>query len=333
MSSPIWIGEKDVRHVTLARAIALLEKALVREARGAAINMEKTHVAWDAGTMHAIGAVFTDSGLLGVKSWAHTPKGATPLEILWDAESGKLLAVIEAFAMGQLRTAGMAGVATSYLAREDAQALAVCGTGKQALAQVAAVAAVRRLKDVRVYGRDAARRDAFVARVRRELGLDAAGFADPVAALADAGIVTLVTRAREPFVSADMVEKGAHVNAMGAITPERREFAPDLLPRAALVAVDSIGQARALATELAALWPGSEPGPEVVRLCDHVAAGRRRPADADITIFKSLGVGVADLALAEEIYRVARATGAGTPLPEPAPAPLSFADRTEPSHV
>src|SRR5262249_52393281 len=143
VSAPIWIGEKDVQ-LDLGRAIALLRKAMTRQAAGAARNMEKTHVAWDGGTLHAIGAIFTDTSLLGVKTWAHTPKGATPLEILWDAETGKLLAVIEAFAMGQLRTAGMAGLATDCLAARDADVFAICGTGKQSMAQVAAVKAVRK---------------------------------------------------------------------------------------------------------------------------------------------------------------------------------------------
>jgi ornithine cyclodeaminase len=321
MTAPIWIGERDVQ-LDLPRSIHLLRNAMQRQHAGKAKNMEKTHVAFEGGNMHAIGAVFSDAGLLGVKTWAHTPKGATPLEILWDAGTGKLLAVIEAFAMGQLRTAGMAGLATDCLAREDADSFTICGTGKQAMAQVAAVAAVRKLRSIAVYGRDAARCNAFAAKITDTFTIPAAGHDDVTTAVKDAAIITLITRAKEPFLAADMPASGTHINAMGAITPERGEFASNLLDRCAVVATDSIGQAKALASELIAAW--GDDFHKAQPLSDIVAAGSGRPSAADLTLFKSLGVGIADLALAEALYTLARERGVGTELPTPAPAPLSF---------
>ncbi len=321
MTAPIWIGERDVQ-LSLGQAIDLLRTAMQRQASGKARNMDKTHVQWDGGTMHAIGAVFTDSALLGVKTWAHTPKGATPLEILWDAETGKLLAVIEAFAMGQLRTAGMAGLATDCLASPDADVLAICGTGKQATAQVAAIHAVRPLRLARIHGRNEERRTAFAARVTKELGVRTETSDDVARTVADAPVVTLITRAKEPFLEADMPARGAHINAMGAITPERQEFEARLLDRCAIVATDSLEQAEHLAAELIEAW-----GDDFSRartMSEVVSEGRGRPAGADLTLFKSMGVGIADLALAEALYRLARERGTGTELPTPAPAPISF---------
>ncbi|HVZ69141.1 MAG TPA: hypothetical protein VG891_06730 [Rhizomicrobium sp.] len=320
MTAPIWIGEKDLA-LDLSQAIALLRKAMLRQARGNARNMEKTHLAWDGGNMHAIGAAFTDTALLGVKTWAHTPKGATPLEILWDGETGKLLAIIEAFAMGQLRTAGIAGLVTDMLAAKDADILAICGTGKQALAQVAAVSLVRKLRAVRVYGRNAVRREAFAKRVQAELELKTEIFDQAGSAVAGSPIVTLITRANEPFLTADMPTRGAHINAMGAITPERMEFAPALLSRCAIIATDSVEQALALGSEFIA---AKLPPATLKTVSELVADNTLRPATADLTLFKSLGTGTADLALAEELYRLARERGLGRELPIPAPAPLSF---------
>ncbi len=325
MTAPIWIGEKDLA-LDLSQAIALLRKAMLRQANGLAQNMEKTHLNWGSGSMHAIGAAFTDTALLGVKTWAHTPKGATPLEILWDAETGKLLAIIEAFAMGQLRTSGIAGLVTDILATENADLLTICGTGKQSLAQVAAVSLVRKLKCVRVFGRDETRRAAFAARVENELGLKTEQFSDVERAVKDAPIITLVTRAKEPFLQSAMVARGAHINAMGAITPERQEFAPAVLERCAIVATDSIEQARALGAELIAAWGADFAPSHLTTVNTLVASNAKRPSDADLTLFKSLGTGTADLALAEELYRLAREKGLGTALPTPAPAPLSFRD-------
>jgi ornithine cyclodeaminase len=323
MSAPVWIRESDVR-LSLGEAIGHLRSAMSRKASGAALNMDKTHAQWPGGNMHAIGAVFTDKGILGIKAWAHTPKGATPLELLWDAETGKLLAVIEAFAMGQLRTAGMAGLATDCLADGQADQMAICGTGKQALAQVAAIKAVRPLRSVRVYGRDRAKRALFAGRVKRELDVNAEEFGDVGAAVKCAPVITLITRAVEPFLMADAPSRGSHINAMGAITPERQEFAPALLDRCAVVAVDSIGQAKRLASELIAAWHDDFKRPVLLEISQLVAANANRPSGADLTLFKSLGVGIADLALAEEIYRLARERGVGVVLPEPVPVPLRF---------
>lgn len=325
MTAPIWIGENDLA-LDLSQAIALLRKAMLRQANGLAQNMEKTHLNWGSGSMHAIGAAFTDTALLGVKTWAHTPKGATPLEILWDAETGKLLAIIEAFAMGQLRTSGIAGLVTDILATEDADLLTICGTGKQSLAQVAAVSLVRKLKCVRVFGRDETRRAAFAARVENELGLKTEEFGDVERAVKDAPIITLVTRAKEPFLQSSMVARGAHINAMGAITPERQEFAPAVLERCAIVATDSIEQARALGAELIAAWGADFAPTHLTTVNTLVASNAKRPGDADLTLFKSLGTGTADLALAEELYRLAREKGLGAALPTPAPAPLTFGE-------
>src|SRR5437667_1373219 len=140
MTSPLWISEADVvAMMDVGEAIVALEKGLRTEAGGEAKNMVKTHVSWgDSSTLHAIGAVFTKEGFAGTKTWAHTKGGATPLLILFDSQTGALAAIIEAFHLGQMRTASASGVATRLLAAEDADELAVIGTGRQALPQVAA---------------------------------------------------------------------------------------------------------------------------------------------------------------------------------------------------
>jgi ornithine cyclodeaminase len=135
VSSPLWITEAEVvALLNLSDAIAALEQGLRLEARGEAANMAKTHATWGSGsTLHAIGATFGSAGFVGAKTWAHTEGGATPLLILFDSETGALKAVTEAFALGQLRTGGISGVATHWLAAADADELAIVGTGKQAL--------------------------------------------------------------------------------------------------------------------------------------------------------------------------------------------------------
>ena len=327
MPEPVlWVTESDVVSIMdMPAAIRALEAGLRAEARGAAINMTKTHVAWSStgpghgdATLHAIGAAFPEDGFVGTKTWAHTPQGATPLVILYDSRTGALRAVIEAFAMGQLRTGAASGVATRMLAAGDAAELAIIGTGKQALAQVAAVHAVRPLARVRVFGRDADRRRRFAERVKADLGLDVVEAASVAEAVKDAPIVTAITRAREPFLFAAMVARGAHINAVGAIVPTGAEVAGDVLARCTRIVADSPEQARRLSRELIEFYGDDAAGwAKVQRLADLIATGARRTAADDLTLFKSLGMGVSDLSLAIEVYKTACRTGAGRPIEPP----------------
>jgi ornithine cyclodeaminase len=329
----LWISEADVTSLLdMATAVAALEQGLQLEARGEATNMTKTHVAWPGGNLHAIGASFTGTGLpaprdggtpaiggiAGTKTWAYTPKGSTPLLILFDSASGALLAVIEAFALGQLRTAAASGVATRRLARPEARTFAIIGTGEQALPQAAAVAAVRPIDAVRVFGRDPERRAAFARRLGEELGIPATGAGSVAAAVDGADIITLVTRSTEPFLRSAMVARGAHVNAIGAITPERAEFEPEILDRCDPIVADSVPQVQRLSREFIGYFEqGKKAWSAVTALSAIVAAAQDRPPASDLTLFKAMGMGISDLSLGIECYRQAAEQGLGRSIPHP----------------
>ena len=323
MSGPLWITEAEVvAALHLGEAIDALERGLRLEAQGRAQTLAKTHATWGGShTLHAIGAVvegasIDGAGVVGTKSWAHTAGGATPLLLLWGADDGRLLAVIEAFALGQMRTGGISGVATRWLAPKGANELAVIGTGKQAVTQVAAVAAVRPLCRIRVFSPTPENRRAFVARLETLLPEIAIREAASVEAAVDgAPIVTLVTRARRPFLSAGMLGRGTHLNAVGAITPEREEFAQDVFDRVATVAVDNVGSVQALSAEFRRRF--AEDWSAVRPLSALVDGEIRRPADADLTLFKAMGMGLSDLALGIEILARVRQSGGGRPIPHP----------------
>lgn len=331
-----WLSEADVTSlVDVSAAIAALEDGLRLEARGGAANMTKTHAAWPGGNLHAIGATFTGDGIAGTKTWAYTPGGSTPLLVLFDSASGALLAVIEAFALGQLRTAAASGVATRRLAASGARTLAIIGTGEQALPQVAAVAAVRPIETVHVFGRNPDRRTALVWRVEEELGIPARG-ADSVAMAVDgAEVITLATRATEPFLFSTMVTRGAHVNAIGAITPERAEFDPGLLDRCDLIVADSVDQTRRLSREFIAYFDrGRKPWSAVTPLSAIVAGSAERPGSSDLTLFKAMGMGISDLSLGIQCYRRAAERGLGRTIPHPERARISWSPaRTLPGGV
>ncbi|WP_069353971.1 ornithine cyclodeaminase family protein [Burkholderia cenocepacia] len=318
MTSPIWIPEQDVVDLmSLPDAIGALERGLAMQASGGAKNMVKTHVAWGENNLHAIGAAFPDSGIVGTKTWAHTTGGACPLLILFDAATGQLKAIIEAFALGQMRTGGISGVATRWLSRPDADVLALIGTGKQALAQLAAVAAVRPLRLVRVFSPTPEKRRAFVARARESFDIEIVEAESVDEAVRDAPIITTVTRAKQPFLSASQIARGAHVNAVGAITEERIELASDVFSRCTRAVVDDLPGTQKLSTEFIRAYGDTGRWADVTSLSDVVANNRVRDASDDITVFKAMGMGVSDLALGTEILELATRAGLGLPLPTP----------------
>ena len=315
MSDPIWITESEVvQLMDLKEAISALESALREEARGAAQNMTKTLMQYGKNNLHAIGAKL--GSLVGTKTWTHTQGGTCPLLLLWSAEDGSLVAVIEAFALGNLRTGGISGVAADWMARKDARVMALAGAGKQALAQVGTMLAVRPIEQLRIYSPRAESREEFATRVRQEFGVEAVPFASAAEACKGAQIVTLVTRAAAPFLDAGMLDKGTHLNAVGAIAPDREEFAQDVFDRATLVSVDNLPGVQQLSREFATQY--AERGWEaVIPLSKLIASGRRRSTADDISIFKAMGMGISDLALGSELVRRARERGVGRSLSQP----------------
>ncbi len=311
MTDPVWLTEEDVvATVDLVDAMDTVEAALGAQARGTSRSMEKTHVTWgDGHTLHAIGAVDEQAGLVGTKTWAHTEGGATPLVVLWDAHDGALRAVVEAFALGQLRTGAMTGVATRWLAPGSVPIAALIGTGKQALAQLAAMSGARAIDMVAVHSPNPEHRRAFIDQVRSEPWPFAVREADTVdAATHDAHVITTATRSRVPFLASPHVERGTLVNAIGAITPERAELAPDLVARAELVVSDSPDVAIRLAAEL---------GGSLATPLHEVIAGGAPREPGDVTIFKAMGIGLADLAIARLVVERSIADGRGANIARP----------------
>jgi alanine dehydrogenase len=326
----LWITEAHVaRGVTLCESIEAVRAVLRALDAGEAVPMRKAVLPIaGGGSLHCVGGDLTSRGVTGVKSWCYTPGGAQPLVTLF-GRTGQVLAVVEAFALGQLRTAATSALATERLARPDAQVLAMVGTGRQALAQVAAVCHVRPIRLVRVFSRDPAHRDALAERVEARLEVRCEPAPSVESATGDADVITLATRASEPFLRPEMVARGAHVNAIGAVTPERREFAPELLERCTVVTADSVEQARDLSWELQQHYGDGDRDDDawstVVPLSTLVGRDEVRPADADVTLLKALGLGLSDLALGLLAYeRTASSPGSALPLPGYAHVDLDF---------
>jgi ornithine cyclodeaminase len=179
--------------------------------------------------------------------------------------------------------------------------------------------AVRPVETLRIYSPHPESRQAFAKKAREEFGLETVVCASVAEACRGAQIVTLVTRAAQPFLSADMLDKGAHLNAVGAIAPDREEFAQDVFSRATLVAVDNLPGVQQLSREFMTHYPAAG-WERVLPLSRLIASGRRRAAHDDVSVFKAMGMGISDLALGVELVKRARTHAVGRNIPQPAKA-------------
>jgi ornithine cyclodeaminase len=235
--------------------------------------------------------------------------------VLLDPDTGAPRALVEGTALTAVRTGAVSGLATELLARKDATVLAVIGAGAQARTQVEAVCCVRRIERVLVYSRTAAHAERFAEEVRGRGPVpgDVRAVASVADAVGAADVVCTATASPDPVLRVEHVRPGLHVNAVGSFTPAMRELDPALIGRADLVAVDQRAAAMAEAGEvIAAIELGVAEEGRLVELGDLVVgrvAGRSR--GEDVTVFKSVGLAIQDLAAAGRAVEVAAREGRG----------------------
>ena len=317
--APLWLTEADVtRCMDVGAGIDALETVLAVTGEGVGKNMNKTHLMVGANdVLQAIGGAVPSEGLCGTKTWVNVGGKSQTLLLLFSLTDGALKCVVEATALGQMRTAAMTGLGTKWLAPEGATEMAIIGTGKQALPQIAACLAVRPIKKVRIYSRTAASREALAEEAAIFPGLEAVAAASLEGACDGVPLITLCTNATEAFFGASMAAKGAHINAIGAIVPGRVEFTEDIFPRCSMIAVDTLDGVKAMSREFMDYFgAGKDNWDKVVPISAVMGESRRRPADADLTLFKAVGMGLADIAVAIEVLKRNEIEGAAHKLPE-----------------
>ena len=229
--------------------------------------------------------------------------------VLFDGD-GAVACIADAGAVTEIRTAAATAVATDALAREDARSLAIFGCGAQAASHIRALPLVRRFEDIAVWGRDSARAGEFAARIAAETGLPVRAEADPRAA-AQADVVCTVTGSPTPVLLGDWIKPGTHVNAVGSSHPGPVEVDPVLVVKSRYVA-DSRRSALAAAAEFldakaAGLIGDEHIVAEIGEILNGTVTARNSPQD--ITLYKSLGHVVQDLAAVAYIDAKARESG------------------------
>ena len=328
-NTALWLSEQDVTSlVSLGDAITALESGLRSLGKGEGQNIPKALAAFgDGSSMHSLGSALPALGYGGYKNWVHTKRGAKAIFVLFDAVEGQLLAMMEANSLGQLRTSAMTGLGTKWVAREGANDMAIIGSGRQAMAQVAAVNAVRKLSRIRVWSPTPEKRKAFAAQLRDKFDAEVVDAPSIEAATDGATLVTVVTRAQEAFLKSSMLPAGVHLNAVGAILPANAELYQDVIARAGFIAVDDLVGVQKASRELIDFFEKGEGKGQwnrVHSLGKMIADGDLPPAGTDLTMFKSMGMGISDLSVAILAYERARKAEVGKSVPLMDATPLRF---------
>ena len=313
----LFLTESDVQELlTMDRALECVEATFLAQGNERAINRSRERIILPHVSLHYLAGALPDSQLLGMKVYTVSREVARFLVLLYDAASGRLLSLMQADHLGRIRTGAASGIATKYLARPDATRMGLIGTGRQARTQLQAIAQVRKLTAVKVFGRDKDRLQRFCREMSEDLGIPVEPALTAEEATRFGEIVSTATTAQQPVVFGEWLQVGAHVNAVGANAANRRELDDEAVARASLIAVDSLEQGRKesgdLIQALANLGRGWE---GIIELYAVVAGKHQGRSSADqITLFKSHGIALWDVAVAGYVYQQALQQGKGKQL-------------------
>src|ERR1700726_1637787 len=290
----LYLSEADVRELLPMReAVDVMRKTFEALAQGRAQNQPRRRLILETGSvLHSMAGAY--GNYFGTKFYSTNPRyGAHFYFVLYDAKTSQPLAFMEANHLGQIRTGAASGYATDLLANPNADTVGIIGSGFQARTQVEAIRAVRPIKTVRVWSRSEEKRRRF-AEECSAISVDSAE-----EAVRGAQIVVTATNAKDPVLESGWIAPGTLVNAMGSNAANRRELPDDLVCRADVIAVDSLEQAKIEAGDLilSGCWSN------VVEL----QAVQRQWDPNRISIFKSLGIGVEDVAAGAFVYERALA--------------------------
>ncbi len=302
---PLFIRENIVQKLLpMVRALTLVEEAFRAFGEGAAENQPRRRVRTPDGVLNLMAASLPTKNNFGFKAYTSV-RGKTQFYFhLFDARSGEYLAIIEADKLGQMRTGAASGVATKYLARPDAGTGGIIGTGWQAESQLEAVCAVRNIRVVRCYARNLEHSRAFAEKMSARLNIHVEAVDDVRNAVYDSDVLITATSSPTPVLLGKWLTPGQHINAIGGNWRERRELDDKVITRAHAIFVDSIEQAKIEAGDLVAPvqdgrldWAHVQ---ELGALIARKTTGRKNLDD--ITLFKSLGLAIEDVAVGGWVY-------------------------------
>jgi len=315
----LLLTEADVRSLlTMPIALEIVEESLRQQGNGELVLHPRRRIKLpDNALLHYMAAADSVRGYIGMKLYTVARGVARFVVPLFRSTTGEMAALIEADALGQIRTGAASGVATKYLANANARTACIIGTGYQARTQIEAVAAVRRLERVRAFGRDPERRAKFCREMSKRIGISVEPTNSGEEAVRGADIIITATSATKVVLEGVWLAPGMHINAMGANWPQKRELDAAAVARASKIVVDSIEQSKMEAGDLIQAFGEDQSRWNTVHELSQIVAGKDtgRSSANQITLFKSNGIATWDLAAAVRVYEMAVARGMGRSIP------------------
>lgn len=310
----IFLDEQQVGELLdMESCIAALEEAFRDKAVGDAAIQPRRRLPFQGRRFHLMAATMPRKGYLGFKAYG-AARGQDV--VLYKAGEG-MVAFMRSGRLGQVRTGAASGVATRYMARADASRVGCFGTGNQAETQLQAIASVRKLESIYVYGRDRERRRAFAEKMTGLLEQEVRPVETPAEAVRGRDIVVTITNASEPVFDGKLLEPGTHINAAGGNVRTSREIDEVAVTRAGVIAADDLEAAKLESGDLN--WPieGALMSWDKVYELAHIVAGLMpgRRSEDEITLFESQGIALEDVAAASLVYERARQRQLGVSLP------------------
>jgi ornithine cyclodeaminase len=234
--------------------------------------------------------------------------------LLFESQHGRLRAVLDASEITTIRTAAVSAVATDLLAREDAQTLAILGSGVQAHSHLEAMLLCRPIRTVRVFSPTQSGREHFARTASKRWNVDVRAVDSAQAAVASADIVCTVSSSREPILEADWLGTGVHINAVGACTPATRELDTATVVRSRLFTDRTESLLHEAGDYLIPRSEGAITDAQIAGELGDVLTKRRagRRTEEEWTLFKSLGIAIEDVACAHYLYEAASQARLGT---------------------
>lgn len=315
----LLLTEQDVRDLlTMPDAIAAVERVTRLQGEGQAIILPRQRLELPGKDfLHYMAGADVADGIVGMKVYTSVGGALRFLVSIYRSTTGELLALIEGDQLGMMRTGAASGVATRYMSREDAGTLAVIGTGHQAHGQIEAISCVRKLESIRVFGRDATRREKFAAEMSAKLNLRVEPAGSAAEAARGADIICTVTTSSKPVLEGAAFSAGVHINAVGGNFPQKRELDQSAIDRVNRICVDSLEQAKLESGDLIQGFANNPARWSAVHQLGDVLAKKvpGRETAAEITLFKSNGIAIWDIAAGARVYELALQQNRGRKIP------------------
>ncbi|GGP16418.1 ornithine cyclodeaminase family protein [Oceanobacillus neutriphilus] len=305
----LFLSEKNVKLLLpMKKAIEAVKYGLNELVFHQAQNQHRSRVAIENTTLNTMSASIPEANIMGVKNYTFTTMSKNPVAyfLLFSGE-GDLLCLMEADELGRIRTGAVTGLATDYLAVPNSKIAALLGTGFQAETQLKAICEVRELDRVNIWSHHPKSVYEFCRRLQPQINTELKPTEYVELAVKDADIITTATSAAQPILQGDLIHKGVHLNAIGNNRIYEREIASEVVNKADIIITDSIEQSKMESGDLViADKEGVIVWDRVHELTDLIVGkSNLRTSVEQITLFKSNGLAIEDLAAAYFVYKEA----------------------------